>query len=226
MEENEARLFYKNKITKTLYLLSYIFLGLFGLLYSLVAGIGLIVENGAGASTYLYVCLGFGFGSLLISIIVLCVAFIKPNEGFTITRVNAVFGVKTGLRILNMIAALLLLIGTFAVQIGFDVGNDGWGNFVRVFAIALLVIEATMSLYSIWKLAWRKENPERYAPGLVVEKIEEKASPYVATKKQKQVKAPKEKKEKHHLLGMRKKEEPKEEELEKITLEAKQIEKK
>ena len=32
MEEKEARLFYKNEITKTFYLLSYIFLGLFGLL--------------------------------------------------------------------------------------------------------------------------------------------------------------------------------------------------
>ncbi len=226
MEENEARLFYKNKITKILYLLSYIFLGLFGILFSLVSGIGLIVENGAGASTYLYVCLGFGFASLLVSIIVLCMAFIKSEEGFSIFRMNALFGVKTGLRILNMISALLLLIGTFAVSIGFDVGNDGWGNFVRVFAIALLVIEATMSLYSIWKLAWRKENPERYAPGLIVEKSEEKTAPYVATKKEKQVKAPKEKKEKHHLLGMKKEEPKKEEELEKIEIKPNQIEKK
>ena len=77
MEEKEARLFYKNKITKTFYLLSYIFLGLFGLLLLALSGIGIIVENGSASVPYLYVTLGFGIVSLIVSIVVLCLAFIR-----------------------------------------------------------------------------------------------------------------------------------------------------
>ncbi len=168
MEEKEARLFFKNRITKTFYLISYIFLGLFGVVFTLVSGIGLIVENGAKSSIYLYISLGFGIASLLVSIITLCLALIHREEGLKTTRFNLIMGFKLTLRIINFLGSLILLIGSFAGSIGFDVSNNGWGDFVRIFAIFLMIIEATMALYTVWKIAWRKENPERYAPGLVV----------------------------------------------------------
>lgn len=222
MEENEARLFYKNKLTKTFYLLSYIFLGLFGFLFLVLSGIGLIVENGSSSVAYLYVTLGFGAISLIVSIIVLCIAFIHTDDGFSYVRVNTVFGMKLFLRIWNMIGSLVLLLGSFLGNIGFDVGNDPWGNFLKTSAIILLVIEGTMSLYSLWKLAWRKENPERYAPGLVKNetpsKEEEKPS-----KKEEKKKAKAEKKTKKEMTSLP----PKEKAVEVIdNPEIKQIEKK
>lgn len=188
MEEKEARLFYKNKITKTFYLLSYIFLGLFGLLLLALSGIGIIVENGSASVPYLYVTLGFGVVSLIVSIVVLCLAFIRNEDGFSYLRVNVVFALKLFLRVFNMIASLVLLLASFLGKVGFDVGNEPWGNFLKCFAIVLLVLEGTMSLYSLWKLAWRKENPERYAPGLIKNTIPSKEEKEASKKKAKEEK--------------------------------------
>lgn len=195
MEENEARLFYKNKITKTFYLISYIFLGLFGLLLLALSGIGIIVENGSKSVPYLYVTLGFGVISLIVSIVVLCIAFIHNEDGFSYLRVNVVFGLKLFLRLFNMIGSFVLLLGSFLGKIGFDVENEPWGNFLKCFAIVLLVLEGTMSLYSMWKLAWRRENPERYAPGLIKNTIPSKVETESSKKKEKKAKE-EEKKEK------------------------------
>lgn len=188
MEEKEARLFYKNKITKTFYLLSYIFLGLFGLLLLALSGIGIIVENGSASVPYLYVTLGFGIVSLIVSIVVLCLAFIRNEDGFSYLRVNVVFALKLFLRVFNMIASLVLLLASFLGEVGFDVGNEPWGNFLKCFAIVLLVLEGTMSLYSLWKLAWRKENPERYAPGLIKNTLPSKEEKEPSKKKAKEEK--------------------------------------
>lgn len=188
MEEKEARLFYKNKITKTFYLLSYIFLGLFGLLLLALSGIGIIVENGSASVPYLYVTLGFGVVSLIVSIVVLCLAFIHNEDGFSYLRVNVVFALKLFLRVFNMIASLVLLLASFLGEVGFDVGNEPWGNFLKCFAIVLLVLEGTMSLYSLWKLAWRKENPERYAPGLIKNTLPSKEEKEPSKKKAKEEK--------------------------------------
>ena len=188
MEEKEARLFYKNKITKTFYLLSYIFLGLFGLLLLALSGIGIIVENGSASVPYLYVTLGFGVVSLIVSIVVLCLAFIRNEDGFSYLRVNVVFALKLFLRVFNMIASLVLLLASFLGKVGFDVGNEPCGNFLKCFAIVLLVLEGTMSLYSMWKLAWRRENPERYAPGLIKNTIPSKEEKEPSKKKAKEEK--------------------------------------
>ncbi len=172
MEEKEVRLFFKDKIAKRFYLVSYIFLGLFGIIFTLVSGIGLIVENGNASSIYLYICLGFGIVSLVMAIITICLALFHNKEGLSTNKFNLIMWLKMFLRVINFIGALILLIGSFAGSIGFDVQNEHWGNFIRIFAIFLMIIEATMALYSAWKIAWRKENPERYAPGLVVKKRE------------------------------------------------------
>ncbi len=198
MEENEARLFYKNKIVKVIYTTSYVFLAFFGVIFSLVSGIGLIVENGKNPSSiYLYVALGFGIVSLLMAIITICLAFFHSEEGVDVKRFNCILTIKIILRGINLIAALILLIGSFFGSIGFDVSNDGWGNFIRVFAIFFIIVEATSFLYSLWKIAWRKENPERYAPG-VVSKEKEKAK-YTAEKVEKEDKKPVNTKKNKHI---------------------------
>lgn len=185
MEENEARLFYKNKITKTIYLLSYVFLGLFGIVYSLVSGIGLIVENGKNPSSiYLYVALGFGIVSLLLTIITICLAYFHSEEGIKVKRFNHILVLKTVLRGINILGSLILLFGSFFGSVGYDVENNSWGNFIRFFAIFLLIIEGTAFLFSLWKILWRKENPERYAPGIVVKQIEKPK--YTAVKVEKE----------------------------------------
>ncbi|HBN00768.1 MAG TPA: hypothetical protein DD384_06095 [Firmicutes bacterium] len=188
MEENEARLFYKNKITKAFYLLSYIFLGIFGFLFIILSGIGLIVENGSPSVPYLYVTLGFGGLSLIVAIVVLCFAFIHNDDGFSYLRLNVVSGMKLFLRLFNTLGSFVMLMGSFLGKIGFDVGNEPWGNFLKVSAIVLLVIEGTMSLYSLWKFAWRKENPERYAPGLIKSALPSKRETERPKKKEKKEK--------------------------------------
>ena len=45
-----------------------------------------------------------------------------------------------------------------------------------------------MSLYSMWKLAWRRENPERYAPGLIKNTIPSKEEKEPSKKKAKEEK--------------------------------------
>ena len=195
MEENEARIFYKNKITKTIYLISYVFLCLFGVVFSLVSGIGLIVENGKSpSSVYLYICLGFGLASLLMAIIAICLASFHREEGLNISRFNFILVLKIILRGLNLIGSLILLLGSFFGPIGLDANNEGWGNFIRIFAIFLLIVEGTAFLYSLWKIAWRKENPDRYAPG-VISKGREKPK-YTATKVEQE---PKETKRKDNI---------------------------
>lgn len=172
--KQEARLYYKNAIIKKLYIGSYVFLGIFGVLLAIISGIGLIVENGQEVSGgFLYVALGVGLVSFVVAVILLCFSFINDGNGMSFLKANIIFGIKLFLRVVNLLGGLVLLLGSFIANIGFDVGNDGWGHFVRAFALIIIVIEGVMCLYNIWNIAWRKENPERYMPGLYIKKIEE-----------------------------------------------------
>lgn len=170
----EARLFYKNELIKKMYIGSYVFLGIFGILLSIISGIGLIVENGAETpSGFLYVALIIGLASFVIAVILLCATFINADQGMSFLKANIIFGIKLFLRVVNLLGGLTLLLGSFIANIGFDVGNDGWGHFLRVFALIIIVIEGVMCAYNIWNIAWRKENPERYMPGLYIQKLED-----------------------------------------------------
>lgn len=171
--KEEARLFYKNEIVKKMYLLSYVFLSIFGMLYALFSGIALIVENGKEpSSTLLYIALGFGLLSFVTAIILLCFALIDTRDGIGIFRAQVIYGIKLFLRIVNLLSGTYLLVICFVSNIAFDVSNDSWGYFLRGFAIFVMAVEGVMCLYNLWNLAWRKENPERFSVGLYLKKID------------------------------------------------------
>lgn len=39
---------------------------------------------------------------------------------------------------------------------------SSWTNFLQVYAVVGVVVSGLATMYAIWKLAWMKENPERY----------------------------------------------------------------
>lgn len=202
VSKEQARLYYKNAIVKKIYLISYIFLGIFGILYALFAGISLIVENKTEpSSTFLYFALGIGLFSLVVAIILLCFALIGVSDSMSIFRAQAIFGIKLFLRILNLLSGIYLLVIAFATNVGFDVSNDSWGYFVRGFALFVSIVEGVMCLYNFWNLAWRKENPERFSVGLYIKKIENIDKEDKKKKKEKKETKPVVIKEKEYVQG-------------------------
>lgn len=175
--EEEARLFYKNKAIKALYLLSYILLGIFSVGYLIFSGIAFIVENGSSPShAFVWLTITavvFGI-SLILTIITLCMAFIDEGDGFSPKRIRAVNHLKFWVRLVNTIGAAFLLLSATVGEAGKSQGNIAWNNFLITASIVLLCVEGIMTLYSLWRLAWTKENPERYGGSFVPAIREEK----------------------------------------------------
>lgn len=165
VSEEEARLFYKNKAIQTLYLFSYILLGIFSGGYLLLNGVAFVVENGSAPSHafgWLWTSASFFGLALILTIITLCLAFIDEGDGFSLRRLHAVNHLKLWVRLVLTLGAVFLLLASTIGEAGKSQGNIAWGNFLFSAAIVLLCVEGLMTLYSLWHLAWTKENPERY----------------------------------------------------------------
>ena len=161
MNENEARLVYKNKITKNLNLAAFIALCVLVYLTVLLSAFLLITEGEkeAAPKAISYVFFGFGiFGVILVSVLI-GLMFVHSKEGLTITRFKAIDIVKLMIRGAMIFSHITLCIGVFFL--GSMSVNSGFNGFLRVYSIFIIVLEIILFVYGLWRMAWIKENPER-----------------------------------------------------------------
>lgn len=161
MNENEARLVYKNKITKNINLAAFIALCVLVFLSLIMSAFLLITEGEKEAAPKVMSYIFFGFcifGIVLVSTLI-GLMFIHSKEGLTILRFKAIDIVKMMIRGTMILAYIILAIGVFFLDVMSI--NSGFNGFLRVISIFLIVLEIILFVYGLWKMAWTKENPER-----------------------------------------------------------------
>jgi hypothetical protein len=169
MNEEQKHQFAKDVIAsemkKRLYLYSYIALIVLAFLAILFAAISLVVDaqlssNQQPSMACSYVALSFSGLGLIFIAILSALYFVDPSESATPSRIKAVSFFRVAIRFCNLASGLTMMVSSF---VGLAGGSEkGWNSFIKGWGIALLVIEGLMFLYELWKLAWIKENPERY----------------------------------------------------------------
>jgi hypothetical protein len=162
-EEQEKQLatdILKSQAQKRLYLYSYIFMVAIALLNVLLAGVGMIVDLEKGLNyIYYYLAIGFGVFGLLLIAWLSALYFVDGDQAPTPGRIKAVGIIKVLIRSSNTLASVFFLVASFVYA---ESESKGWNGFLRGFSIVIMVLEGVMLLYSLWKNAWIKENPERY----------------------------------------------------------------
>jgi hypothetical protein len=150
----------KSQAQKKLYLYSYIFMVIIAFLDVLLAGIGMIVDLEKGLNyVYYYLAIGFGVFGLLLIAWLSALYFVNGDEAPTPGRIKAVGVIKLLIRSANALSGVFFLVASFVYQ---SSQSTGWNGFLRGYSIVILVVEGIMILYSLWKNAWIKENPDRY----------------------------------------------------------------
>jgi hypothetical protein len=134
-----------------------------------VTAVSLIIASGnpsAPAMIYFYVAGGFAIGTLLVYGILSALYFVGDDEERnTAKRIKATLSWRIVYRIFSLVEYIVIICAMF---INGSTANLGWDNFLKVYSIMLAAIFALVLLYSLWKKAWIKENPERfsYAAGI------------------------------------------------------------
>jgi hypothetical protein len=150
----------KSQAQKKLYLYSYIFMVAIALLNVLLSGVGMIVDLEKGLNyVYYYLAIGFGVFGLLLIAWLSALYFVNGDEAPSAGRIKAVGIIKLLIRSSNALASVFFLVASFVYA---SAESKGWNGFLRGFSIVILIIEGVMLVYSLWKNAWIKENPERY----------------------------------------------------------------
>jgi MFS family permease len=150
----------KSQVQKKLYLYSYIFMVAIAFLNVLLAGVGMIVDLEKGLNyIYYYLAIGFGVFGLLLIAWLSALYFVNGDEAPSAGRVKAVGIIKLLIRCANTLASVFFLVASFVYE---SAESKGWNGFLRGFSIVILVLEGVMILYTLWKNAWIKENPDRY----------------------------------------------------------------
>ena len=119
MNENEARLVYKNKITKNINLAAFIALCVLVFLSLIMSAFLLITEGEkeAAPKAMSYIFFGFCiFGIVLVSTLI-GLMFIPSKEGLTILRFKAIDIVKMMIRGTMILAYIILAIGVFFLDV-------------------------------------------------------------------------------------------------------------
>jgi hypothetical protein len=169
-EERQARLFYKNRFVRALNLYSLIGLGVIAAADLLLAGIGLIIDSPAQDLTWLYVALGASL-AVIIALALLAGLIFAGGAPYSRGRLTAIDATKLVIRLLSVLAGA----GFFVAALNGSGGaNLSWNSFLRTYAIVIMAAEGLMALYSIWRLAWMKANPERYEKPAPRPYVEEK----------------------------------------------------
>ena len=161
MKESEARLVYKNKITKNINLALFIASCVLVYITLLLSAFLLIVEGekDIGAKVISYIFFGFAVVALILSCIRIGLMFIHSKDGLTKARFKAIDVVKLIANGTLIAAHITLVIGLFFL--GSASVNGGFASFLKVYAIFILVLEIILFVYGLWRMAWIKENPER-----------------------------------------------------------------
>lgn len=192
-KEREAHLVYKNKFVHSLYLYSFIFLAVIAAMMVLIIGVSLILySNEQRDLLWLYVSGGFALAGVIVTAILSAFLFVDTDGGYTLRRMKATNVVKAILRCLNALTAGWILVAAYQ-----DATEGWWNGFMEGFSLVIIALEGIMFFYSLWHIAWMKENPGRYlspapAPttGSAAEEVAKKTSQPVKKENENSVPAP------------------------------------
>ena len=151
MNEREARLVYKNKITKNINLAAFIASCIVVYSSTLLSAF-LLVANTNEVVAWIF--FGLCVLALIMTAVRIGLMFVGRKDGFTITRFKAIDVVK-------QISRGTVLAAHAFRGIAVATGSSGFDLAIRVYSIFIAVIELILFVYGLWKMAWIKENPER-----------------------------------------------------------------
>ena len=177
MKESEARLVYKNKITKNINLALFIASCVLVFLTLLLSAFLLITEGekDVGARVIAYVFFGLAIFALILACIRIGLMFVHSKDGLTRTRFKAIDIVKLIANGTLIAAHITLVIGLFFLDTA-NV-NSGFAGFLKVYSIFILVLEVILFVYGLWRMAWIKENPERIYGKFAIKEVHENIVP-------------------------------------------------
>ena len=177
MNENEARLVYKNKITKTINLALFIASCVLVFFTTFFSALLLIMDGEAGTipQVFDYIFLGFTILALIFVAIRTGLMFVHGQEGLSRARYQAIDIVKLMVSGALILAHLDLGLGAFFGNIAS--ANSGLNLFLRGYAIFVFALEVIVFIYGLWRIAWIKENPERIYGTLAVSKADSSKAP-------------------------------------------------
>src|SRR5574344_2162962 len=127
-----------------------------------VTAVSLIIASSnpeAPSLIYFYVAGGFCLASLIVYGILSALYFVGDDEERnTARRIKATLSWRIVYRCFALVQYIVIICAMF---INGTTSNAGWDNFLKVYSIMLASIFTIVLLYSLWKKAWIKENPER-----------------------------------------------------------------
>ena len=141
-------------------LYSYVCQLVFVFLDLLMCGVSLILAHEDGLNlVYLWISLGGAVVSLVLLAVLSALYFAgTPEERNTRGRIRACLVIRMSLRIIG-----LVIMTGFLLHLGLVSPNEtGWSHFLYIYSILGLIVSGLSTIYAIWKLAWMKQNPERY----------------------------------------------------------------
>ena len=173
MNEREARLVYKNKITKNINLAAFIASCVVVYSSTLLSAF-LLVANTNQVVAFIF--FGLCVLALVMTAVRIGLMFVGRKDGFTIARFKAIDVVKQIIRGAVLAAHAFLAIGVGTGSSGFDLA-------IRVYSIFIAVIELILFVYGLWKMAWIKENPERIYGKFAIKEAKESNMPTKTSRK-------------------------------------------
>jgi len=154
------RFYFRNKVIKSLYFYSFIGLALIVLANLLFSAIGLVLDLGVRDATWLLIALAIS-GLSLVGVSVLAgLTFSGGANGMTLKRVRASEILRIVLRFLNGVAGTALFLTAFLRD---GEIQDSWIPLLRGYGLTILALEVLLALFSLWRIAWVRANPERYS---------------------------------------------------------------
>lgn len=183
MNENEARLVYKNKITKNINLALFIASGILVFFTMFFGALLLIIDGEAGLlpQVFDYIFFGFMILSLIFYAVRMGLMFVNGKDGLSRARYHAIDVVKLLVSGSLILAHLTLGLGAFVG--GIASANSGLNLFLRGYAIFVFALEVIVFIYGLWRMAWIKENPERIYGTLALSKVDSSRAPVKTTYK-------------------------------------------
>ena len=167
MNEREARLVYKNKITKNINLAAFIASCVVVYSSTLLSAF-LLVANTNQVVAFIF--FGLCVLALVMTAVRIGLMFVGRKDGFTIARFKAIDVVK------QIIRGTVLAAHAF-LAIGVGTNSSGMNLAIRVYSIFIAVIELILFVYGLWKMAWIKENPERIYGKFAIKEVNNSRAP-------------------------------------------------
>lgn len=153
-----------DKLKERIILYSYIGQAIYLFLSIFVLSTSLIIASAMTSSApmiYFYVAGSFALADLLVFGILSALYFVgDEEERSTPRRIKGTLTLRIIFRIFAIVSNSVVIVGLFTNG---ALDNEGWGAFMKVYSILMDVVFFLLFLYSIWKKAWIKENPERFS---------------------------------------------------------------